>query len=217
MRPRWRGRRESDSQVFCHRNSLHALAFMDQHFRHVSRLDHHNHDHDHNHNKNNNVADPLDARGVPPSGSLDSRGGTSQCRLAKLGVSQGSAGAASRSDDGRHSFGSVDSTVRRRLPQESGPPPTDPTCTERYWSACLRSGLCVVCVECFLGRRIIDLLGRDPNFFIGLPQAKVTFDSSGILHEGAKDKGIDKGEKFGITNGRVFLRKRKRKSKKRKI
>ena len=36
----WRGRRESDSQVFCHSNSLHALAFMDKHFRHISRLDH---------------------------------------------------------------------------------------------------------------------------------------------------------------------------------
>ena len=32
----WLGRRESDSQVFCHPNSLHALALMDKHGRHTS-------------------------------------------------------------------------------------------------------------------------------------------------------------------------------------
>ena len=35
-----RGRR---TQVFCHTNSIHALAFMEKHFRHISRLDHHHH------------------------------------------------------------------------------------------------------------------------------------------------------------------------------
>ena len=43
MRPRWRGRRESDSQVFCHLDSMHALAFFDKELRHTSRPNHHHH------------------------------------------------------------------------------------------------------------------------------------------------------------------------------
>ena len=39
----WWGRRESDSQVFCHTNPVHALAFMDKHGRHPSCPHHHNH------------------------------------------------------------------------------------------------------------------------------------------------------------------------------
>ena len=39
----WRGRRESDSQVFCHPNSLHALAHIDRDMCHASRPHHHHH------------------------------------------------------------------------------------------------------------------------------------------------------------------------------
>ena len=38
-----RGRRESDSQVTCHLNSVHALAFMNKHGRHTSCPHHHHH------------------------------------------------------------------------------------------------------------------------------------------------------------------------------
>ena len=47
----WRGRRELDSQVFCHPNSMHALASMDKHDCHTSRLDHHHHHHNNNHHR----------------------------------------------------------------------------------------------------------------------------------------------------------------------
>ena len=48
--------RESDSQVFCHTNSVHASAFMENHGRHTScpHHDHHDRDDDHNDNHNHN-------------------------------------------------------------------------------------------------------------------------------------------------------------------
>ena len=39
----WRGRRESDSQVFSHLNSVHALVSMYKHDRHASCPHHHQH------------------------------------------------------------------------------------------------------------------------------------------------------------------------------
>ena len=44
----WRGRRESDSHVFCHRDSMHACSGMDKHTSFPSCLNHHNHNHNHN-------------------------------------------------------------------------------------------------------------------------------------------------------------------------
>ena len=39
----WRGRRESDSQAFCHPNSMHARTGMDRHSREAQRPHHHHH------------------------------------------------------------------------------------------------------------------------------------------------------------------------------
>ena len=39
----WRGRRESDFQVFCSHNSVHALIHVEKHMGQVARQNHHHH------------------------------------------------------------------------------------------------------------------------------------------------------------------------------
>ena len=58
LRPRWRRRRESDSQMFCHRNQVHPYSGIDRDMAgtscpHHNHHSYHNHNHDH-HNDHNN-------------------------------------------------------------------------------------------------------------------------------------------------------------------
>ena len=47
----WRGRRESDSQVFCHANLVHLCSKTDTDIAVTSRPHHHRHNHTHNKNR----------------------------------------------------------------------------------------------------------------------------------------------------------------------